>query len=218
MLWARSPRAAPGLTAHGVLGLTGHEAVLPVLVPPWDLAHAHSADSACSHRNSTLRGIGEEKGKTTKRRELKNREKVKRLESRGALTRTSFFAAILTRSQDNIPAIVLKTCAPELAAHLAKLFQYSYNTGTYPTMWKIAQECPVYKKQDKSNPANYHPISLLLSITKVMEGVINSAIKQHLLSNKLLSDAQFGFQQVHPAPDLITVLVQTWTKELNSRV
>eukprot|EP00061_Rhincodon_typus_P011131 g35927.t1 len=40
---------------------------------------------------------------------------------------------------DNIPAKVLKNWAPELAAPLAKLFQYSYNTGIYPTMWKIAQ-------------------------------------------------------------------------------
>eukprot|EP00061_Rhincodon_typus_P015681 g43488.t1 len=40
---------------------------------------------------------------------------------------------------DNIPAIVLKTCAPELAVPLAKLFQYSYNVGIYPTMWKVAQ-------------------------------------------------------------------------------
>eukprot|EP00061_Rhincodon_typus_P009007 g32139.t1 len=93
---------------------------------------------------------------------------------------------------DNIPAIVLKTYAPELAAALAKLFQYSYNTGIYPTMWT---------KLDKSIPANYHPISLLLIISKVMEGVINSAINQHLLSNNLLSVAQFGFCQGHSAPN-----------------
>eukprot|EP00061_Rhincodon_typus_P001610 g15269.t1 len=50
-----------------------------------------------------------------------------------------------------------------------------------------------------------------------MESVINSTIKQHLLSNNLLSDAQFGFRQGHSAPDLITASIQTWTKELNSR-
>eukprot|EP00061_Rhincodon_typus_P007528 g29300.t1 len=105
---------------------------------------------------------------------------------------------------DNIPAIVLKTCAPELAALLAKLFQDSYNTGIYQTMWKIAQVCPVHKKQDKPNPANYRPISLHSIISKVMDSVINSAIKQHLLGNNLLSDAQFGFHQGHSAPDLIT--------------
>eukprot|EP00061_Rhincodon_typus_P015647 g43437.t1 len=42
------------------------------------------------------------------------------------------------KGPDNIPAIVLKTCAPEFATPRAKLFQYSYDTGTYLTMWKIA--------------------------------------------------------------------------------
>eukprot|EP00061_Rhincodon_typus_P008278 g30746.t1 len=118
---------------------------------------------------------------------------------------------------DNIAAIVLKTCAPELASPLAKLFQYSNNAGIYPTMWKIAQVCPVQKKQDKSNLANYCPIGLLLIISKVMEDVINSAINRHLLSNNLLSEVQFGFRQGHSSLDIITALVQTWTKELNSR-
>eukprot|EP00061_Rhincodon_typus_P011138 g35938.t1 len=90
---------------------------------------------------------------------------------------------VKTTGPDNIPAIVLKTCALELASPLAKLFQYSYNTGIYPIMWKIAQVCSVHKKQDESNPANYRPVSLLSIISKVMEGVTNSAIKQHLLSN-----------------------------------
>eukprot|EP00061_Rhincodon_typus_P015805 g43695.t1 len=45
-----------------------------------------------------------------------------------------------------------------------------------------------------------------------MEGVITSAIKQHLLSG-----AQFAYHQGHSAPDLITALGQTWTKELNYR-
>eukprot|EP00061_Rhincodon_typus_P007734 g29723.t1 len=116
---------------------------------------------------------------------------------------------------DNITVVVLKACALELAATLANPFQYSYNAGIYPTMWNIAQVCPVHTKQDKSNLANYHPISQLSIIRKVMKGVINSAIRQHLLSNKLLSDAQFGFCQGHSAPDLITAFVQIWTKELN---
>eukprot|EP00061_Rhincodon_typus_P010571 g34960.t1 len=65
----------------------------------------------------------------------------------------------------------------ELATHLDKLFQCSYNTGIYPTMWKIAQVHTVHEKQDKSNPANYLPISPFSIISKVMEGVISIAIK-----------------------------------------
>eukprot|EP00061_Rhincodon_typus_P016228 g44330.t1 len=116
---------------------------------------------------------------------------------------------------DNISAIVLRTYAPELAGSLAKLFQYNCNTGIDLTMRKIAQLCPVHKKQGESNPANYCPKSLLLIISQVVEGVKNTAIKQHPLNNNLLSDAQFRL--CHSAPDLLTTMVQSWKKELNSR-
>eukprot|EP00061_Rhincodon_typus_P004537 g22834.t1 len=111
----------------------------------------------------------------------------------------------------------MKTCSPELAAPLAKLLQYSYDTSIYLTMWKSAQVCPIHKKQDKSNLANYRHIRLLLIISKMMEDVIDNAIEQHLLNNNLLTDAQLGFCQGHSSPDLITASVQIWTKQLNCR-
>eukprot|EP00061_Rhincodon_typus_P005468 g25016.t1 len=80
----------------------------------------------------------------------------------------------------NMLAIGLKTCPLELAAPLAKLFQYSYNTGIYPTKWKIAQVCPVHKKQDKSKTANYRPISPLSNISNVMEDATVKEAQQHL--------------------------------------
>eukprot|EP00061_Rhincodon_typus_P009638 g33292.t1 len=94
----------------------------------------------------------------------------------------------------------------------AKLFHYSYNTDIHPTMWKSAQVFLVHEKQDKSNSAKYYPVSLLSIIIKMMESVINSAIKQHLLSH-----TQYGLHQSHSTPDLNTALVQTWTKEMTSR-
>eukprot|EP00061_Rhincodon_typus_P003967 g21431.t1 len=103
-------------------------------------------------------------------------------------------------------AIVLKTSAPELVMLLAKLLQSNYNTDINPTMWEVAQMCSGHKKQDNSIPANYCFTSLLSIIREMMEGVIKDAIKQHLLSNNLLTDAQFGFRQGRLAPDLITAL------------
>eukprot|EP00061_Rhincodon_typus_P017890 g46806.t1 len=96
---------------------------------------------------------------------------------------------VKTMGCDNSLAVAMKTCAPELAAPLAKISQYSYNTGIYLTVWKISQVCPVHEKQDKSKVVNYCPISFLSIISKVI--AINNAIKQHLLSNNLLSDPQF---------------------------
>eukprot|EP00061_Rhincodon_typus_P016705 g45056.t1 len=41
---------------------------------------------------------------------------------------------------DNIAAIVLKTCASELAVYLAKLFQYSYNTASTQQCGKLPRK------------------------------------------------------------------------------
>ena len=47
---------------------------------------------------------------------------------------------------DGIPAIVLKSCVPELAPVLNKLFQLSYNLGNFPSSWKLAHIFPIPKK------------------------------------------------------------------------
>ena len=47
---------------------------------------------------------------------------------------------------DGIPPIVQKSCAPELAPILNKLFQLSYNLGIFPSSWKPACIFPIPKK------------------------------------------------------------------------
>ena len=47
---------------------------------------------------------------------------------------------------NGIPAIVLKSCAPELARVLNKLFQISYNLGIFPSSWKLAHVFPIPEK------------------------------------------------------------------------
>eukprot|EP00061_Rhincodon_typus_P004553 g22863.t1 len=46
--------------------------------------------------------------------------------------------------------------------------------------------------------------------------VSDCAIKQHLFTNNLI-EPKPGINQGHSSPDFIIALVQTWTKELNSR-
>ncbi|CAH2267191.1 jg2924 [Pararge aegeria aegeria] len=75
---------------------------------------------------------------------------------------------------DGIPAVVLKTCAPELTPVLTRLFRHSYSAGTVPSSWKTALVHPVPKKGDKSDPANYRPIAVTSQLSKVMESLINN--------------------------------------------
>uniref|UniRef100_UPI00398F4981 solute carrier family 15 member 1-like n=1 Tax=Pristiophorus japonicus TaxID=55135 RepID=UPI00398F4981 len=72
--------------------------------------------------------------------------------------------------------------------------------------------------QDKSNPADYHLISLITIISKVMEGVVDSAVKRLLLTNNLFIDARFEFCQDHLAPDLVIALTVIAGALLGGRV
>ena len=61
---------------------------------------------------------------------------------------------------DNIPARVLKELAQELSPMIAHLFKQSFDTSELPPEWKSAYVTPVFKKDKRSDPLNYWPVSL----------------------------------------------------------
>lgn len=118
---------------------------------------------------------------------------------------------------DGIPAIVLRNAAPELATPLARLFQLCFDKGHMPSMWKVANVIPCYKKGDKHVPSNYRPISLLSMLSKVMERLIYDAMWNHLDTHQLLSNRQFGFRAGHSTSDALTYVAQRLTNSINDR-
>ena len=61
---------------------------------------------------------------------------------------------------------------------------------------------------DRSDPRNYHPISLLLVISKIFEAIINLSLVKHIESLGLFSDAQYGFRSGRSTADLLTVITE----------
>lgn len=100
---------------------------------------------------------------------------------------------------DKIPPRLLKLLADEVSPCLQLLFSASLHQGILPTDWKKATVCPIFKKGDRKNPANYRPVSLTSICSKVMEHVIYSNIMCHLEANNILSPEQFGFRKDHSA-------------------
>ena len=74
---------------------------------------------------------------------------------------------------DGIPAIVLKECADDLARPLSMLFSPCLRIAYQPASWKTANVVAIFKKNSKSLPNNYRPVSLLPVISKIMERIIN---------------------------------------------
>jgi len=77
------------------------------------------------------------------------------------------------------------------------MFNLSISSGVCPNSLKIAKVIPIYKKDDSALVSNYRPISLLPSISKILEKIVHKRLYNFLNSNNLLIPNQYGFRKSH---------------------
>ena len=70
-------------------------------------------------------------------------------------------------SSDCIPMVVLKNCEPELSYILAELFKKCLKESCFPNCWKVSFVVHVFKNVGERSK-NYHPVSLLSVVSKVL--------------------------------------------------
>ena len=73
---------------------------------------------------------------------------------------------------DSLHPLLLKECAAVIAKPLSLIFQQSYETGTLPDEWRTAHIVPIFKKGNRTDPANYRPVSLTSVPCEIMETII----------------------------------------------
>ena len=102
-----------------------------------------------------------------------------------------------SRGADNISNQLLKTIKQELCKPLTIIINQMIETGVYPDKFKISKITSIYKKNERTNIANYRPISLLPTLSKIFERVIHTQLYTYFDENKLLSEQQYGFCEKH---------------------
>ena len=118
---------------------------------------------------------------------------------------------------DEIPGRVLRECADSIAPVLTKIFNKSLTTGSLPRDWLNANVAPLFKKGDRSNPANYRPVSLTSIICKLLEHVIHHHIMNHLDQFNILYDKQHGFRKGLSCETQLTGLINDLAQIVDSR-
>ena len=73
---------------------------------------------------------------------------------------------------DEISDKILKASVPFLLSQLTYIFNKILLSGTFPDWLKYSEIQPLFKKGKKTEIANYHPISLLSSFSKITEKII----------------------------------------------
>ena len=98
---------------------------------------------------------------------------------------------------DNMSTKLLKEILPIIVTPLCHVFNLSLQTGYIPHRFKLAKVVPVFKSGDKHLFTNYRPISLLSSISKVLEKIVARQVYGFLYSNSILYIHQYGFRREH---------------------
>ena len=95
---------------------------------------------------------------------------------------------------DGISNILLKELKVELSIILCDIFNESMQEGVFPEMMKLADVVPLYKSKTREEPTNYRPISLLLTLSKLLEKIIYKRTYEFLENNHSLFTSQYGFR------------------------
>jgi len=116
---------------------------------------------------------------------------------------------------DMINNRILKELSQQLAHPLSHLFNKSIETGKVLSQWKLANVCAIFKKNDPTIASNYRPISLLSTISKVLERIIHKHVLNFFISNNCITPLQSGFIKNDSTTNQLVSIYHTFCQALD---
>ena len=82
--------------------------------------------------------------------------------------------------KDSIPPKLIKENLDLFAQKLFVDFNVAIDTGLFPNNMKLADVSPVFKKGDCLDEANYRPVRILSSLSKIFEKLLFNQINNYM--------------------------------------
>ena len=99
--------------------------------------------------------------------------------------------------EDLVSSKVLKFVAPFILKPLKHLINLSLRTGHFPQKFKIAKIVPIHKDSDQREFNNYRPISLLSTLSRLLESIVSFQLTAFAESHSIFYQHQYGFRAKH---------------------
>ena len=112
---------------------------------------------------------------------------------------------------DGVSNALLKDIKHEIKRPLSQLYNNSLKTGLFPKSMIHAEVVPFYKSGTMNSTTNYRPISLLLTISKLLEKVMYNRTYEFLNKSQIYS-SQYGFRKHHSCDNAISELIGSIVK------
>lgn len=104
---------------------------------------------------------------------------------------------------DEISVNILNNLPDSALNTLVMAINKSFALGKFPPSLKTAVVIPLCKGGDSEDPNNFRPISMLSTLSKIIEKVVKKRVLAFLYDNNLLTNCQFGFQKAKGTNDAI---------------
>ena len=117
---------------------------------------------------------------------------------------------------DKISARLLRDAAWVIAPSLTYIINSSLKLGKFPSHWKCAKVTALFKQGDRTIMDNYRPISVLPTVSKVIEKAAHIQLYAFLESHHLLVTNQFGFRRGRSTPLALTQFTDEMLTKLDN--
>lgn len=95
---------------------------------------------------------------------------------------------------DQLNKHLLHICCPFLIPHITHIVNQCIKNSTFPKVWKKAIITPLPKVSNPTEFAHLRSISILPTLSKVLEKVMESQIRDYLNDNDIIPSMQSGFR------------------------
>ncbi len=116
---------------------------------------------------------------------------------------------------DNLGPRLLKMSANVIYPVIHHLINLSIKESTIPNCWKLAKVNPFFKSGSAQDVNNYRPISILPTLSKLIEKHVHDSFMAYLNHYNLLSKSQSGFRKNHSCETALVSMLDKWIKALN---
>ena len=94
---------------------------------------------------------------------------------------------------DNIPNVALKNLDSKALIQLTHIYNACLKLAYFPNSWKEAVILPFHKSgKDPKETSSYRPISLLRTLSKILENIISNRLKEEGKIEEKLNEDQYG--------------------------
>ena len=118
---------------------------------------------------------------------------------------------------DNLSNSLLKQIVGSILEPLTTIFNQSLTEGVFKHGMKAADVTPLFKAKEHHLVTNYRPISLLLTVSKLLEKIVHIRTYRFLNESGQFYQGQYGFRSGHSCQNAISEMVGTVTKNMEEK-